>query len=427
MRGRGRLRDKADEARSINVDRSASTQPRGGRAMTPALRSLIWARSLRDFGDGFVAVLLPVYLTALGFSPLQIGMLAGVALFGSALMTIAIGVLGVRHDHRALLICSAGLMTATGIALSIADSYIVLLGVAFVGSVNPSASTASFFAPVEHALLTRETPDAARTHVFARYSLMGGLASAGGALISATPEFLGHIGCSELPALRAMFAFYALLGLAGALLYARMPSSPLAQRDARPAALGPSRKIVCKLAALFSLDAFAGGFLAQSLFALWLFQRFHLSLSMAGVFFFWSGVLSAASYPAAARLSMRFGLVNTMVFTHIPASLCLIAAAFAPWLSVALGLLLVRAMLSQMDVPARSSYVMAVVTEPERTAAASFTSVPRSLSASLSPALAGALFSLPWASPLVICGALKIAYDVLLLQQFRDVKPPEER
>ena len=149
---------------------------------------------------------------------------------------------------------------------------------------------------------------------------------------------------------------------------------------------------------------------------------------MAGIFFFWSGLLSAFSYPVAAWLSKRFGLVNTMVFTHIPASLCLIAAAFAPWLGVALGLLLVRAMLSQMDVPARSSYVMAVVTEPERTAAASFTSVPRSLAASLSPALAGALFLSPWAaSPLVLCGALKIAYDLLLLIQFRDIKPPEER
>ena len=185
-------------------------------------------------------------------------------------------------------------------------------------------------------------------------------------------------------------------------------------------ALGPSRTIVYKLAALFSLDAFAGGFVVQSLLALWLFERFDLSLSAASLFFFWSGVLSAFSFPVAASLSSRFGLVNTMVFTHIPSSLCLILAAFAPSLTMALGLLLVRAALSQMDVPTRSSYVMAVVTEAERTAAASFTSVPRSLAASLSPAIAGALFSLSWpASPLIVCGGLKIAYDLLLLNQFR--------
>lgn len=201
----------------------------------------------------------------------------------------------------------------------------------------------------------------------------------------------------------------------------------MASRNVSHAALGPSRNIVYRLAALFSLDAFAGGFVVQSLLALWLFERFELSLSAASLFFFWSGVLSAFSFPVAARLSKRFGLVNTMVFTHLPSSICLILAAFAPSLMITLVLLLVRAALSQMDVPTRSSYVMAVVTEAERTAAASFTSVPRSLAASVSPALAGALFSLSWqASPLVICGALKIVYDLLLLKEFRRLKPPEE-
>jgi MFS family permease len=184
---------------------------------------------------------------------------------------------------------------------------------------------------------------------------------------------------------------------------------------------------LCTNAALFSLD-FAGGFAVQSLLALWLFQRFDLSLSAASVFLFSSGILSAFSFPIAAWLSRRFGLVNTMVFTHIPSSICLILGAFAPSLGQALALLLARAALSQMDVPTRSSYVMAVVTEGERAAAASFTSVPRSLAASLSPALAGALFaSSDRALPLVLCGAIKIAYDLLLLRQFQEVKPSEER
>jgi MFS family permease len=326
-----------------------------------------------------------------------------------------------------LLLFTAVLMTATGAALSITDSYAWLLVVAFVGSVNPSTSSASFFIPIEHAVLTRETADAERTKAFARYSLVGGLAAAAGGLAAATPELLTRIDLSELFGIKAMFVLYAILGVGGGLLYARLPRRPRQIQYDLAQALGPSRTIVYKLAALFSLDAFAGGFVVQALLALWLFERFNLSLSAAGVFFFWSGILSAFSYPVAAWLSRQFGLVNTMVFTHIPASLCLILAAFAPSLTMALGLLLMRAALSQMDVPTRSSYVMAVVTEPERPAAASFTSVPRSLAGSLSPALAGALLSLPWqAYPLIICGALKIAYDLLLLNQFRHLKPPEE-
>src|SRR3984893_8677524 len=361
--------------------------------MISPLRLLLGARGLRGFGDGFVAVLLPVYLTALGFSPLEVGALAGTALFGSALLTLTVGFLGVRYDHRLLLISSAGLMTATGIALSIVDSYALLLVVAFVGSVNPSGGSASSFVPVEHAVLTRETADAERTKAFARYSLVGGLASAGGALAAAMPELFTRTNWSELSGIKAMFWIYAMLGLVGGLLYTRIPRRPPPTQHDLAQALGPSRTIVYKLAALFSLDAFAGGFVVQSLLALWLFERFDLSLSAASLFFFWSGLLSAFSFPVAASLSTRFGLVNTMVFTHIPSSLCLILAAFAPSLTMALGLLLVRAALSQMDVPTRSSYVMAVVTEAERTAAASFTSVPRSLAASLSPAIAGALFS----------------------------------
>lgn len=397
-------------------------------ATTGPLRLLLAARALRDFGDGFVAVLLPVYLTSLGFSPFEVGVIAATALAGSAVLTIAIGLLGVRHDHRHLLLVAAGLMAATGFALSIFGDYAILLVVAFVGSVNPSGGSASSFVPIEHAVLTRETSDRDRTRMFARYSLIGGLSGAAGALAAAMPVILMRIGLSELTAIKAMFLLYAALGLIGAFLYARIPRRPRAAQHAAKAALGPSRTIVYKLAALFSLDAFAGGFVVQSLLALWLFSRFEMSLSAASMFFFGSGVLSAFSFPVAALVSKRFGLVNTMVFTHLPSSLCLILAAFAPSLAITLVLLLVRAALSQMDVPTRSSYVMAVVTEAERTAAASFTSVPRSLAASVSPALAGALFSLSWqASPLIICGTLKIAYDLLLLEQFRELKPPEEQ
>src|SRR3984893_5539212 len=311
--------------------------------MSNPLRLLLGARGLRNFGDGFVAVLLPVYLTALGFSPLEVGALAGTALFGSALVSLTCGFFGVRYVHRLWLISSAGLMTATGFALSIFDSYALLLVVAFIGSVNPSGGNASSFVPVEHAVLTRETADVERTKAFARYGLVGGLASAGGALAAAMPELFTRPDWSELSGIKTMFGIYALLGLVGGLLYTRIPGRmPLTQHDLAQA-LGPSRTIVYKLAALFSLDAFAGGFVVQSLLALWLFERFDLSLSAASLFFFWSGVLSAFSFPIAASLSSRFGLVNTIVFAHIPSSLCLILAAIAPSLPMALGLFLVRA------------------------------------------------------------------------------------
>jgi MFS family permease len=389
---------------------------------------LLWARALRDFGDGFVAVLLPVYLLALGLGPLQVGIVATAALLGSALLTFAVGLLGAKYDHRQLLLAAASLMIATGVAFAAIHDYAILLVIAFAGTVNPSAGSVSVFVPLEHAMLAREVADATRTKLFARYSLVGALAGAAGSLGAAVPDLLSPAGLDQLTALKAMFVLYAFLGLLGGLLYWRIPPRRPSPDQPAPATLGPSRSIVYKLAALFSLDAFAGGFVVQSLLALWLLERFEMSIAAAGVFFFWSGVLSAFSFPVAAWLSERVGLVNTMVFTHIPSSIALMLAAIAPTLPVALALLLIRAALSQMDVPTRSSYVMAVVTEAERAAAASFTSVPRSLAAAASPAMAGALFAASFrAWPLVICGALKIVYDVLLLIQFRHLKPPEER
>jgi MFS family permease len=388
---------------------------------------LFAARSLRDFGDGFVAILLPVYLLALGFSPLQVGVLATASLFGSALLTIIIGFLGAHHDLRRLLLAAAGLMVATGVVVPMITNYALLVAVAFAGTINPSAGSVSIFVPLEHAVLAREVTSVDRTRMFARYSFVGALASAGGALAAALPDLMARLGMPQLTSIKLMFILYAVVGILGSLLYARIPPRPVNHDTDKPAALGPSRAVVLKLAALFSLDAFAGGFVVQSLLALWLFERFDLSLSEAGVFFFWTGVLSAFSFPVAARLSKRVGLINTMVFTHIPSSIALGLAAFAPTLPLTVTLLLIRAALSQMDVPTRSSYVMAVVTEAERAAAASFTSVPRSLAAAASPALAGALFAASYRVwPLLICASLKICYDLLLLWQFQHLKPPEE-
>lgn len=386
------------------------------------------ARALRDFGDGFVAVLLPVYLTLLSLGAFEIGVVATLALLGSALMTLGIGLLGGRTHLRRLLVGAAMLMAATGLAFASSSTITVILLVAFVGTINPSAGSVSIFVPLEHAVLAGSGSDQNRTRMFARYGLIGALAAAAGALASGSADLLGDFGVAPLTALRAMFVFYAVLGVAGGVLYWRIPLEPKKAEDGPVAALGPSRGIVYKMAALFSIDAFAGGFAVQSLLALWLFNKFGLSLSAAGLFFFWTGVLAAFSLPAAARLSERFGLINTMVFTHAPSSVCLILAAIVPNLELALALLLIRAALSQMDVPTRSSYVMAVVTPPERPAAASVTAVPRSLAAAASPAIAGALFEAGYeAWPLIICGVLKIIYDFTLLWHLRHIKPPEEQ
>lgn len=389
---------------------------------------LILGRALRDFGDGFVAILLPVYLTQLGFSPLEVGVIATAALLGSALMTLAIGMVGGRYGRRRLLLAAANLMVATGVAFALVHDYALLLVIAFMGTANPTAGNVSIFVPLEHALLSGQVAAKERTSAFARYSFFAQAAGALGALAAAAPDFLRPMGLVQLGAIKAMFVLYAILGVAIALAYSRLPA-PKAEAAEKPAPpLGPSKGIVYRLAGLFAIDAFAGGLTVQSLLALWLFERFDLSLSAASLFFFWAGVLSAFSLPVAAWLARRIGLVNTMVWTHIPSSVALIGAAFVPDLHVALALLLVRAALSQMDVPTRSSYVMAVVTEPERPAAASVTSVPRSLASAVSPSISGAMFAASFmATPLVLCGVLKIAYDLLLLYQFRHVKPPEER
>jgi len=385
------------------------------------------ARAARGFGDGFAAIILPAYLSELGFNPFQIGMIATAALLGSAALTLTIGLWAHRSDLRTLLLLCAALMVATGLAMPSFQQFIPLALVAFIGTMNPSTGDIGVHVPLEHAALAHAAPDEDRTHMFARYSLIGACSVAAGSLAAGLPDFLSSTGLGKTGALQAMFYLYAALGVVSSILYARLPPAHTTDTPVQRSALGPSRGVVYKLAALFSLDAFAGGFTVQSLMALWLFERFDLSLAAASGFFFWANLLAAFSYPVAARLGRRFGLVNTMVFTHIPSSVCLILAAFSTSLTVALALLLIRAALSQMDVPTRTSYVMAVVTPPERAAAASVTAVPRSLASSISPALSGALLSSPFIGlPLVISGVLKIVYDVALLYSFRHIKPPEE-
>lgn len=386
-------------------------------------RLLLAARGLRAFVDGYVAVLLPAYLLALGFGTWEVGLFSTATLLGSAIATIAVGAFGHHFHHRRLMLAAAVLMVATGLSFAGLSEFWPLLLVAFVGTLNPSSGDVSVFLPLEHARLAESAKGVARTTLFARYSLVGALFAAFGALAAGVPDLLARVGVDRLAGLRIMFIAYSVVGVLVWLLYRQLPRLVTQATPNPPVALRKSRTVVTRLAALFSVDAFAGGLAVQSLMALWLFQKFGLSVTAAGTFFFATGLLSAFSQLAAPRVASRIGLLNTMVYTHIPSSLALIAAALAPQLEVALLFLLIRAALSQMDVPTRSAFVMAVVTPPERAAAASFTAVPRSLAAALSPTLGGAMFAAGWmAIPLVACGLLKITYDLLLLRSFAAVK-----
>jgi MFS family permease len=389
---------------------------------------ILAAKGMRAIGDGYVSVLLPVYLLELGCSPLEVGILASVTLAGSGALALLVGLHAHRYHYRSLLLAASVLMVATGIGFAVVTDFWPLLLIAFVGTLNPSSGDVSVFLPLEHSLLARFVDDRDRTAVFAKYSLVGALAAAVGSLAAGLPTLAAaRWGWTARGAMQAMFVLYALTAIGIAAIYAGLPRAATAEARKPPAPLTRSRGRVYTLAALFSVDSFAGGLVVQSLFALWLYQRHGLTPATTGTIFFWTGVLSAVSFLVAVRIARRIGLVNTMVFTHIPANVCLILVPFAPSLAVVLVLLMIRALLSQMDVPTRSSYVMAIVLPEERPAAASITSVPRSLASAASPFLAGWMLGLsPFGWPLVAAGGLKIAYDLALLTVFRKVRPPEE-
>lgn len=391
-------------------------------------KRLLVAKALRSIADGYVSVLLPAYLLGLGLSVFRVGALTTATLLGSAVLTLLTGFITSRFGHRRPLIAASGLMIAAGVAFGTIRAFWPLLLVAFIGTLNPSSGDVSIFLPLEHSLLSQSVADRDRTTLFARYSLAGSLLGAVGTLLAGLPQLaVSRFGAIPINAMQAMFWLYALIGLGAGLIYHRVVEPPAEASSSAPQTLGPSRGIIYRLAALFSIDAAGGGFFVQAMLALWLFRRFHLSIAGTATLFFWTNLLMAASYLAAPPIARRIGLVRTMVFTHLPSNLCLIAIPFTSSLPAVVVLLLARSLLSQMDVPTRSSYVMAIVTPPERPAAAGVTSVPRSLASAISPMISGYLLSLSsFGSPLLIGGALKIAYDLMLLMMFEHIRPPEE-
>lgn len=418
------------------MPRDASGADGGARALARALLPpsarppagrLVAARAVRGFADGFASVGLAAHLSALGYSGLEIGAIATAALVGSAALTLGVGLAAGRLAPRAVLYGATLLFGATGLGFAAASGFWPLLLLAFVGTLNPTGGDVSVFVPTEQALLAASAERRDHTALFARYNLGGALLGSLGALASGLPAAASaQLDVPLESALRAGFAAYGAMGLALALLYRGAGRAGAAAPAAAAGPAGPlarSRRVVFELTALFSLDSFGGGFAVQSLVALWLFRRFDLPLETVGAVFFAAGILTAFSQLASARLAARFGRVNTMVWTHLPANLFLVLAASMPSAGLAVTFLLLRMALSQMDVPARQSLVMALVPPEERAAAASVTNVPRALAAGLAPLAAGALLDasdVGW--PLVVGGALKIAYDLLLLARFRGVE-----
>lgn len=388
--------------------------------------SLIATRGIRAFVDGAVSVILPAYLIKLGYSGFQVGALVTATLLGSAVLTLTVGLRGFRQTPTRLLMWLTGLMALTGIGFATITWFWALLIIGAIGTMNPSSGDVSPFLPLEQSLLPLTTADENRTVVFARYAMVASLIGAIGALAAGLPQFIANTYNVQAQTVdRYVFLLYALGGIVMFVNYRRLhlPAIPLPSRTP----LASSRRNVTRLSILFSIDAFGGGFVVQSMLVLWLGQRFNMSTAHIGSLLFITGIISAFSILLAPLVATKLGLVRTMVYTHIPASIFLIMAAFMPNAPLAIACLVLRSLVSSMDVPARTSYVMAIVPANERAAAASITNVPRSLAAALPPLATGAMLdhsSFGW--PLLIAGALKIAYDLLLLFQFRAVRPPEE-
>jgi MFS family permease len=393
-------------------------------------RKLLVTRGIRGLVDGLTSIALTSYLTGLGFSPFEVGAIVTGTLLGSAAVTLGLGLLGYRLSRRGVLLGAAALMVLTGLGFAGLTTFWPLMVVGVAGTLNPSSGDVSVFLPTEQAALAHTASGPARTMVFAWYNLVGSLAGAVGALLSAVPATAAsRSGVSLLAAQRGVFVFYAVCAvITGAIYVTLSPALEVVHPHSRPhRPLAESRAVVLRLVALFSLDSFGGGFIVQSLLVLWLFRRFHLDAGTTAAVFFAAATLSGFSQLISPRVAARVGLIRTMVYTHLPSNVLLILAALMPSAPLAIVCLLLRTAVSQMDVPARQAFVMAVVPPEERAAASTVTNVPRSLAAGLAPFIAGALLektTFGW--PLVIGGALKAVYDLALLFQFRSVTTREE-
>jgi MFS family permease len=394
---------------------------------------LFSTRIIRLFCYGFLSVVLALYLAETGLTEAQIGLLFTLTLVGDAGISLWLTTSADRVGRKKTLLVGALLMAGAGVAFVMTREVVLLMVAAIIGVISPSGNEIGPFLSVEQASLTQLVSNEKRTHVFAWYNLAGSFATATGALTGGwLAQSLQNNGWSALDAYRIVLTGYAIGGVLLLLLFLSLTSSievaPQQKEIKRVLGLHRSRKVVFKLSALFAMDAFAGGLIVQSMFAYWFHVRFGIDAGVLGSIFFGANILAGISALLAVPMANRIGLINTMVFTHIPSNILLILVPFMPSLPLAIGLLLLRFSISQMDVPTRQSYTIAVVDPDERSAAAGVTAIARSVGASVSPLLTGLFFSIPalFSVPIILCGSIKIVYDLLLFREFRAVKPPEE-
>jgi MFS family permease len=394
-------------------------------------RKLLAARTLRAFGYGYLAVTLAVYLQQLGLSGVAIGFVLTAAVAGSALMNVLWSLLADRFGRRRTIATMAVLMVGGGLLFAFADQLWLLLVAACTGTISASSAEVGPFITVEQAILPQTAPDQRRTWLFSIYETLGNLAAAAGALFTGAAVLFARLGLGGASAYRPLFIIYAGIGLLNLVLFLSLsPEVEVARVEGARRFIGLHRSTgtVARLSALFGLDALAGGFVLQSIVAYWFHERWGLSPAALGLLFFWVGVLSGLSLLAAGRLAERFGLLNTMVFTHLPSNLLLLLVPLAPAAWLAVVLFLARMTVSQMDVPTRRSYTMAVVDPDERTAAAGITNLARAAAGAVAPVLSGvAIGSGALGLPFLVAGGLKALYDGLIYLAFHEVHPPEER
>jgi MFS family permease len=408
--------------------------------LTPDGSFLFITRIARMFGYGFLSVVLVLYLEQVGLSQVQIGLLLTLTLIGDTIISLWITTNADRIGRRRMLIVGAILMVFAGVLFAVTRNFLFLLVATTIGVISPSGYEVGPFLSIEQAVLSQIVPNERRTHIFAWYNLVGSFATALGALAGGgLVQTLQNSGMTPLGGYRTIVIGYAIIGLILAVLFTRLSPAVEIQAGSDQShstsafktrfGLHRSRGVVLKLSALFSLDAFAGGFVLQSIMAYWFHVRFNVQPAILGSIFFGANILAGLSALSAVWVASKIGLIRTMVFTHIPSNILLILVPLMPNLPLAVAVLLLRFSISQMDVPTRQSYTMAVVAPDERSAAAGITGIARTTGASLSPVVTGPLLANATLMnlPFFLSGGLKIIYDLLLYYSFKAIKPPEEK
>ena len=396
---------------------------------------LLSARILRTFGYGFLSVVIAIYLRFLGFDDVQIGLLLGSTLVNSVIFTIFASFYADRIGRRNVLVIYSSLMCMSGLIFTVTDNYFLLVLAAFIGTINVTGAETGAFLSIEQAILPQTIRDKKKMNtIFALYNMVGTFAMSAGIILSGLPSLLQehYFAMNNVDSFKILFMMYSILGLVVMIIYLMISKAieikPNVKNTVRQTLSPRSKKIVGKLSALFAVDSFAGGFVIQSVVSLWFFTRFGADLTILSYVFSAAGILTAFSYIVAAKIADRIGLVNTMVFTHIPSNILLILVAFAPTMQLAIILYLIRMGLSQMDVPTRQSYIVSIVNEDERIAASGLTNVSRNIAQTVSPSIIGYIFHsfLALSGPFVLGGVIKIIYDLALYFNFRSIKSRDE-